>query len=53
MKNRLLFLILGVPKKAQTIENNLLLEFHGPSTNLKVKMKNMDKAGAYILVLTY
>ena len=48
MKKRLLFLILGVPKKVQAIENNLLLEFHGPRTNLKVKMQNIDRAGAYI-----
>ena len=27
----------GVPKNPQSIENNLLLEFQWPSTNLKVK----------------
>ena len=27
----------GVPKKTQTVENNLLLEFQCPSTNLQVK----------------
>ena len=29
--------IQGVPKNLQSIENNLLLEFQWPSTNLKVK----------------
>ena len=33
----LLFSIQGVPKNLQSIENNLLLEFQWPSTNLKVK----------------
>ena len=31
------FVLQGVPKKQQTIENKLLLEFQWPSTNLQVK----------------
>ena len=30
-------IVQGVPKKSQTIENNLLLEFQWPSTYLQVK----------------
>ena len=37
----------GVPKKPQSIENNLLLEFQWPSTNLKVKSAQYWQ-GAYI-----
>ena len=33
----------GAPKTPQTIENNLLLEFQSPSTNLKVRMQNIDR----------
>ena len=33
----LIYLIQGVPKKPQAIENNLLLEFQRPSTNVQVK----------------
>ena len=31
------FFIQGVPKRTQTIENDLLLEFQWPSTKLNVK----------------
>jgi hypothetical protein len=37
----------GVPKKPQTIENDLLLEFQWPSTKLNVKSAKYWQ-GAYI-----
>ena len=35
------FAIQGVPKKPQTIENNLLLEFQWPSTKLKPRVRKL------------
>ena len=37
MKGFTKYNIQGVPKNPQTIENNLLLEFQWPSTNLQAK----------------
>ena len=47
------FVLQGVPKKPQTIENNLLLEFQWPSTNLQVKSVKDSDTVHILSILVY